>query len=80
MATFKTRLSQVSKTNGKVILANDYNSSEKNLQNKTIQNMQSLNTLYILMKKRTFRNTHNSTKRIYISKKRGKRKTRRKHI
>ena len=48
--------------------------------NETIQNMQSLNTLYILMKKRTFRNTHNSTKRIYISKKRGKRKTRRKHI
>ena len=43
MATFKTRLSQVSKTNGKVILANDYNSSEKNLQNKTIQNIKKLN-------------------------------------
>ena len=44
MATFKTRLSQVSKTNGKVILANDYNSSEKNLQNKTIQNIKKLNS------------------------------------
>ena len=43
MATFKTRLSQVSKTNGKVILANDYNSSEKNLQNKTIENIEKLN-------------------------------------
>ena len=43
MATFKTRLSQVSKTNGKVILANDYDSSEKNLQNKTLQNIKKLN-------------------------------------
>ena len=43
MATFKTRLSQISKTNGKVILANDYDSSEKNLQNKTIQNIKKLN-------------------------------------
>ena len=42
MATFKTRLSQISKTNGKVILANDYNSSEKNLQSKTIQNIKKL--------------------------------------
>ena len=43
MATFKTRLSQISKSNGKVILANDYNSSEKNLQSKTIQNIKKLN-------------------------------------
>jgi len=43
MATFKTRLRQISKSNGKVILANDYNSSEKNLQNKTIQNIKKLN-------------------------------------
>ena len=43
MATFKTRLSQISKSNGKVILANDYNSSEKNLQGKTIQNIKKLN-------------------------------------
>ena len=45
MATFKTRLSQISKSNGKVILANDYNSSEKNLQSKTIQNIKKLNLL-----------------------------------
>ena len=43
MATFKTRLSQISKSNGKVILANDYDSSEKNLENKTIQNIKKLN-------------------------------------
>jgi orotidine-5'-phosphate decarboxylase len=43
MATFKTRLSQISNSNGKVILANDYDSSEKNLQNKTIQNIKKLN-------------------------------------
>ena len=43
MATFKTRLSQISKSNGKVILANDYDSSEKNLQNKTLQNNKKLN-------------------------------------
>ena len=43
MATFKTRLSKISKSNGKVILANDYNSSEKNLQNKAIQNIKKLN-------------------------------------
>jgi len=43
MTTFKTRLSQISKTNGKVILANDYDSSVKDLQNKTIQNIKKLN-------------------------------------
>ena len=43
MATFKTRLSQISKSNGKVILANDYDSSIKNLQTKTIQNIKKLN-------------------------------------
>ena len=43
MATFKTRLSQISKSNGKVILANDYDSSVKNLQNKTVQNIKKLN-------------------------------------
>ena len=43
MATFRTRLSQISKSNGKVILANDYDSLEKNLQNKTIQNIKKLN-------------------------------------
>lgn len=42
MATFKTRLSQISKTNGKVILANDYDLSVKNLETKTIQNIKQL--------------------------------------
>ena len=42
MATFKTRLSKISKTNGKVILANDYDVSVKNLDTKTIQNIKKL--------------------------------------
>ncbi|MCV0392826.1 MAG: orotidine 5'-phosphate decarboxylase [Nitrosopumilus sp.] len=42
MTIFKTRLSQISKSNGKVILANDYDSSVKNLQAKTIKNIQDL--------------------------------------
>lgn len=42
MATFKTRLSHISKINGKVILANDYDSSVKNLELKTIQNIKQL--------------------------------------
>ena len=42
MATFKTRISQISKTNGKVILANDYDTSVKNLETKTIQNIKKL--------------------------------------
>jgi orotidine-5'-phosphate decarboxylase len=42
MTTFKTRLSKISKTNGKVILANDYDLSVKNLEAKTIQNVKQL--------------------------------------
>ena len=42
MVTFKTRLSQISKTNGKVILANDFDLSVKNLEKKTIKNIQQL--------------------------------------
>ena len=42
MNTFKTRLSQIAKTNGKVILANDYDISVKNLESKTIKNIQQL--------------------------------------
>ena len=42
MATFKTRFSKISKTNGKVILANDYDASVKNLDTKTIQNIKKL--------------------------------------
>ena len=42
MTTFKTRLFKISKTNGKVILANDYDLSVKNLETKTIQNIKQL--------------------------------------
>jgi orotidine-5'-phosphate decarboxylase len=42
MATYKTRLLKISKTNGKVILANDYDHSVKNLETKTIQNIKQL--------------------------------------
>lgn len=42
MATFKTRLSQISKKNGKIILANDYDSTVNNLETKTIQNIKKL--------------------------------------
>ena len=42
MATFKTRISQISKKNGKIILANDYDSSVNNLETKTIQNIKTL--------------------------------------
>ncbi|ABX13314.1 orotidine 5'-phosphate decarboxylase [Nitrosopumilus maritimus] len=42
MLTFKTRLSQIAKTNGKVILANDYDPSVKNLETKTISNIKKL--------------------------------------
>ena len=44
MATFKTRLSKISKKNGKIILANDYDSSVNNLETKTIQNIQKLHS------------------------------------
>jgi orotidine-5'-phosphate decarboxylase len=42
MVTFKTRLSRISKSRGKVILANDYDLSIKNLETKTIQNIKQL--------------------------------------
>ncbi len=42
MTTFKTRLSKISKINGKVILANDYDLSVKNLEAKTIKNIKQL--------------------------------------
>ena len=44
MLTFKTRLSKYSKTHGNVILANDYDLSVKNLQTKTIENIQQLHS------------------------------------
>ena len=42
MVTFKTRLSQSSKAQGGVILANDYDVSVKNLEKKTIKNIKQL--------------------------------------
>lgn len=42
MLHFKTRLSRISKTNGKVILANDYDSSVEDLQKKTLRNIKQL--------------------------------------
>ena len=43
MDTFKTRISKIAKTNGRVILANDYDHSVKDLESKTIQNIKNLN-------------------------------------
>ena len=43
MATYKTRLLKITKTNGRVILANDYDHSVQNLEAKTIQNLKKLN-------------------------------------
>ncbi len=42
MTTFKTRLSKISKSQGNVILANDYDSSIKNLESKTLDNIKQL--------------------------------------
>lgn len=42
MATFKTRISKISRTNGKVILASDYDSSVTNLQAKTLKIIEQL--------------------------------------
>ena len=42
MTTFKTRLSKISKINGNVILANDYDRSVKNLESQTIKNIKQL--------------------------------------
>lgn len=43
MVPFKTRINQISKTKGKIILANDYLPSVKNLESKTISNIKTLN-------------------------------------
>lgn len=42
MATFKTRLSQTAKSNGRVILANDYDLPVQNIYQKTLQNIKEL--------------------------------------
>ena len=42
MPTFKTRISKIAKSNGRIILANDYDSSVQNLEKKTIENIKNL--------------------------------------
>ncbi|WP_316504402.1 orotidine-5'-phosphate decarboxylase [Nitrosopumilus sp.] len=50
MATFKTRLSKISKTNGKIILANDYDLSVKKLEKKTVENIKQLHPFLCAIK------------------------------
>ena len=50
MVTFKTRLSKISKTNGKIILANDYDHNVNNLENKTIENIKKLHPFLCAIK------------------------------
>ena len=50
MVPFKTRINQISKTKGKVILANDYSHSVKNLETKTIRNIKTLNKFLCAIK------------------------------
>ena len=42
MSYFKTKINKISKTKGKIILANDYSNTEKNLEKKTIKNIKTL--------------------------------------
>lgn len=43
MSDFKTRINKISKNKGRVILANDYSNTVKNLETKTIKNIKTLN-------------------------------------
>ncbi len=43
MASFKTRIKQISQKNGKIILANDYDVSTPKVASKTVQNIKKLN-------------------------------------
>jgi len=43
MSDFKTRINRISKNKGKIILANDYSNTTKNLEAKTIKNIKTLN-------------------------------------
>lgn len=42
MTTFKTRIKQISKEKGKIILANDYSDTPKKIQSKTMSNIRNL--------------------------------------
>ena len=50
MVPFKTRINRISKTKGKIILANDYSDSVKNLESKTIRNIKTLNKFLCAIK------------------------------
>jgi orotidine-5'-phosphate decarboxylase len=50
MVPFKTRINKISTTKGKIILANDYSNSEKNLVSKTIRNIKTLNKFLCAIK------------------------------
>lgn len=43
MSDFKTRINKISKNKGRIILANDYSNTVKNLETKTIKNIKTLN-------------------------------------
>ena len=43
MSDFKTKINKISKNKGKIILANDYSNTTKNLEAKTIKNIKTLN-------------------------------------
>jgi len=43
MSYFKTKISKISKNKSRIILANDYSNTEKNLEAKTIKNIKTLN-------------------------------------
>jgi len=44
MPNFKTRIKQIAKKNGKIILANDYDTSTKNLESRSIRNIEKLHS------------------------------------
>jgi len=50
MATFKTRISRISKKNGKIILANDYDSTISGLEKKTMQNIKNFHSYLCAIK------------------------------
>ena len=50
MASFKTRIKQTAKKNGRIILANDYDIGTKNLESKTIKNIEKLHSYICAVK------------------------------
>ena len=50
MASFKTRINKIAKKNGPIILANDYDFGTKNLEAKTIKNIEKLHSYICAIK------------------------------